>query len=115
MEPNTLTFVLLLILPFINWPVAFMLVRLAWIKPTIRALTERAVLAVVIAIVTTIYVFVAANTQGGFLLLSQGEALTLLRLTIIGFGLYPTWWLWSYYRGRFTASGDDDRDIDDAA
>lgn len=114
MEPNTLTFFGLLVLPFINWPVAFMLIRLARIKPHIRALTERAILAVVIAVVTTIYVFVAANTQGGFFVLSQGEALTLLRLTIIGFGLYPAWWLWTYYRGDF-GSGEGDDDLDDAA
>lgn len=107
---DTLIFLALLCLPFINWPVAISLVRLARIRPTIGALTERAALAVVIAIVTTIYVGIAANTQTGFPGIDFETSKVILRLLIIGIGLSPLWWLWGYYRGHFASNLQDDED-----
>ena len=29
---------------------------------------------------------------------------------MIGIGLSPLWWLWSYYMGRFKGDAQDDKD-----
>lgn len=98
---DALVFAALLALPFINWPVAIILIRLARIKPMIRVLTERAVLAAIIATVTTVYWFIAVNTQLGFPVITSTGSMFVIRLMIVLVGIYPAWWLWSYYSGRF--------------
>lgn len=123
MSTDAIIFGALLFLPFINWPVAIMLIRLARIRPTIRALTERAVLALVIAVATTTYVLVAVNTEIGFAMFDFEIGKVILRLLILAIGLFPLWWLWSYYKGRFHGGLDDEieesaklgRDRNDAA
>lgn len=117
---DSLLVVILLLLPFLNWLVAATLIRLSIISPSIKALSERAGLAVLIAMVTTIYAFVALNTVSGLTFFDAPTVRTVVRLLIIGIGLYPLWWAWSYYTGRFRdeeppGSGDGDSHVDDAA
>ena len=107
---DALVFAALLATPFINWPVAIILIRLARIRPTIRALTERAILAVIIAIVTTVYWFIAINTQLGFPVITPTGSMFIIRCTIVTIGLYPLWWLWSYSTGRFKGTKQDAAD-----
>ena len=91
----------LILLPFINWPVAIILLRLAWVRPRIKALTERAWYATIIAACTTIYVLIAVNTNLGNALFSLEAGRLTVRLMFLGIGLYPLWWLWSYLTGGF--------------
>lgn len=107
---DALVFAALLATPFINWPVAIILVRIARVRPTIRALTERAILAVIIAIVTTVYWFIAVNTQLGFPVITPTGSMFIIRCTIVVVGLYPMWWLWSYFSGGFRSDAQDDED-----
>lgn len=100
-------------LPFINWPVALFLVRLARRKPAIRALEERAGLAVLIASVTTAYAVASLNFNAG--VLDFDMARTLIRGAIVVLGLYPLVWFWAYWTDRFRdPSGEGDLDPDDA-
>lgn len=78
----------------INWTAAFILLRLAVRRPQIKALTERALLAVLIAIVTSL------TLMGESLPEATGFE-TLARIAMVAISLYPLWWLWSYYSGRF--------------
>jgi hypothetical protein len=83
------------ILVIVNWTVAITLLRLAYRRgPRIRALTERAWLAVLIAVVTTL-TFGAQELPGS-------AALGLAsRLMMVSVSLYPVWWLWAYHTNRF--------------
>lgn len=101
MDTGYLLLVALLMLPFFNWPVAIILIRLSRMSPSIKALSERAWLAALIALVTTVYVVVTWNTQFGYNWFTFDTGRTIVRLSILGIGLYPLWWLWAYYTGRF--------------
>ncbi len=77
----------------VNWTVAVTLLRLAYRPPRIRALTERAWLAVLIAVVTTLSMTA--------LLTASDPIRVASRALMVGISLYPVWWLWSYYANRF--------------
>lgn len=77
----------------INWTVAATLLRLAYRAPRIHALTERAWLALLIAIVTTLTMVSE--------LLPEAVAVVPSRVLMVAISLYPLWWLWSYWTGRF--------------
>jgi hypothetical protein len=83
------------ILVIVNWTVAVTLLRLAYRRgPRIRALTERAWLAVLIAIATTLAF--GAQEFPGSAALSVAS-----RFVMVGVSLYPIWWLWAYHTNRF--------------
>lgn len=100
MNDGLITCAFILLAAF-NWSVAALLTRLGRRNPRIRALTERAVLATLIAIVTTAYAGVVANTSAGYPLMDLETARNLVRVAVFALGLYPVWWVWSYYKGRF--------------
>ena len=91
----------LLLLPLINWPVAIILMRASARSPKILSLRERAGFALMIAISTTIYVGLTINVELGFPLFDTITGRTIVRLGVLTIGLYPMWWLWSYYTNRF--------------
>jgi hypothetical protein len=86
-------FPLLVILPFIDWTAAILLLLLARQEPHIDFLTERAAIAVVTAIMTTVYALVALNTQLDFAVLDRDVALVVVRSAVIFLGLMPIFWL----------------------
>lgn len=88
------------LLSIVNWTTAVLLARLARRRPHIRALTERAVLAAVIALLTTAYTVVVANSVS-HALMDFETARNAVRVAVFALGVYPMWWLWSYYRDRF--------------
>ena len=98
---SILVVVLFALLPVINWPVAAILMRASLRRPAIRSLSERAVLAFLIALVTTVYSVIVINSTDGYPVLDRDTAQTVIRLFFLCLGLYPLWWLWSYWSGRF--------------
>jgi uncharacterized membrane protein len=98
---DALVAVAFLILPFVNWPVAVLLLRLSLQRPKIRSLAERAFLAFLIAIVTTVYALIVLNTQLGYPVMTRDTSRDIVRLFIFIVGLYPLWWLWAYWTDRF--------------
>jgi hypothetical protein len=69
-------------------------------QPRVTALTERAVVAVVISVFLTMYAFFAYNTQLGFALLPAGDALWLLRVGVLGLSFIGPAWLLLWATGR---------------
>ena len=101
MPLDTILVGILLILPVLNWYVAASLIRLSIISPPIKALTERTLLAVLIAVVTTVYSLVVVNTITGLSFWDAATVRSVIRLLIIGIGIYPLWWAWTYSTGHF--------------
>jgi hypothetical protein len=91
----------LVILPFINWPVAFYLVRASRRDPRILSLRERAGYAILIATLTTVYVGVTINSELGYPVFDIYDGRAIVRFGVLIIGLYPLWWLWSYLTNRF--------------
>lgn len=60
--------------------------------PRVGALTERAVIAVLISAFLTLYALVAANTEGGFVLFPFEESVRFLRVGVLLLaGIGPVW------------------------
>lgn len=100
---NYLLIALLIMAPVIDWIVAIILVRAAWFGPSrerrIRALQERAVMAVGVAIATSAYLIDVFNTEAGDPLFADDLGRFLSRLIIATIGLLPIVWLVLYLRG----------------
>lgn len=91
----------LLLLPIFDWTVTGALVAMAVIaKPGIPFLTERAVAALVIAIVTTAYAGIALNTEQGYAWFGPDVARAAVRVLIVVLGAAPILWLVNFWRGR---------------
>ncbi|HEY6568594.1 MAG TPA: hypothetical protein VI341_13845 [Actinomycetota bacterium] len=69
-------------------------------NPRVNALTERAVIAVVISIFLTIYVFIAANTEAEFAMLPPEATIRLLRIAVLGLSFIGPAWLVLWATGR---------------
>ena len=79
---------------------AVVLVRAAIAKPRIGALSERALIAVVIAGFGLIYSTVAINTELGQTLFATDVARLGVRVTVIVLLGIPAWWTFLYLTGR---------------
>ena len=79
---------------------ALILVRATLIRPRIGALTERAAIAVVIALFGAVYSFVALNTELRSAILTTDEGRTLVRCMVVVLLAIPAWWTWLYLGGR---------------
>lgn len=79
---------------------AVVLVRAAVAKPRIGALTERAGVAVVIALFGVVYSIAAVNTELGSTLFDTDVARLGVRLTVIALLGIPAWWTVLYLTGR---------------
>ena len=83
----------------ISWAVALSLLTIWWTNRGIRALRERALLSVILAVGGSVYVVAAASVDAGG---SVELARTIARLVFITLMIVPgTYWLWLYWRGRF--------------
>lgn len=98
---DILVTMIFIVLPLVNWPVAITLLRLSLRRPRIRALSERAFLAFLIAVMTTGYSVVVVNSSTGYHVMDRDTGRNVVRLFVVLIGLYPIWWLWAYYTGRF--------------
>jgi hypothetical protein len=68
--------------------------------PRSGALTERAILAVVIAVFLTTYLLIAYNTDNGRILFDQDAARRLLRTIVLMVGVIPIIWTVLWLTGR---------------
>lgn len=93
-------FILVQVMLLLNWPVTIILARAARIRPRIRVLTTMAVLSCLISVCLTIYVWAVLNSVFGFPI-SREVGQAILRMGLIGLGIFPIWFLWLYLTGRF--------------
>ena len=91
----------IVLLPFINWPVAILLLLATRRYPSILSLREGTGMAFVLTIWVSIYLVVTVNAEMGYVWFDFNIARTIVRFGHLFIGLYPIWWLWSYYRNEF--------------
>ena len=79
-----------------------LLLRSWRLNPGIKALRERALMSVGIAVFLTCYVLVAFNAINGYTTLTLEQGQLAARLSVSGLGLAASvYWLWLYWKGRF--------------
>ncbi len=93
-------FVLLIVSVPADWIVFGVLLRETVRRPYIAALTLMTLSTGLIALGLTAYLFAVLNAQFGYLLPKETAQVT-LRLTFVGFALFPFLFLWLYRTGRF--------------
>ena len=91
---------LIVVLTVVSIASAAVLVRAACQRPRIGALTERALIAVVIALFGLVYSAVAINTELGSALFGTDVARIGVRATVIVLLGIPAWWTTLYLTGR---------------
>lgn len=90
----------------ISWVSAVSLVWAArHAKPRVGALTERAIIAVLISTFLTMYAFVAWNTNAGYPLFDFDAGLRLLRGLVLLLSLVSPLWLVLWLTGRLGDGG----------
>jgi hypothetical protein len=93
--------VLLVGAPLIDWIVAVILVRAALRARSVRALQERALLALGIAVTTTLFLVAVLNAETGFPLWNDAFGHVLVRVIVAMLGTLPIYWLWLYVTNKF--------------
>lgn len=84
----------------VDWLVAAVLTISAFIPPRVAALSERALAALIVAIVASVGWWILDNVRGGAPL--PGDVLQLLGAVLIVLLSAPAlWWLAQFLRGRF--------------
>jgi len=104
-----LTAILILLLvgaPVIDWIVAIILVQAARRSPSVRALRERALLAVGLAVTTSLFLVTVFNAELGRPLWSDETGRVLVRLLVAAIGLLPLYWLWLFVSKGFRDTPD---------
>ena len=79
---------------------AAILVRAAILRPHVGALTERAILAVVLAVFGVIYSTIALTTEFGWALFSQADGRAAVRMGVVALLSIPGFWTFLYLTGR---------------
>lgn len=87
-------------------PVAWILVRAAWKKPHIWALTLMAIVSVGIAILVLVYLLAVANTAAGYPIPKEAAQVG-FRLAALVMALFPPLFLFVYRTGRFRDGGNE--------
>lgn len=105
-EPEDLTW-LVFALTVTAWVSAAVLGRAALRPPHIGALTERAVIAVVIALLGTISCIIVLNTDLGRPWFPVAISSALFRLSVLGVLAVPLTWLILWYLGRLGPHGEE--------
>ena len=91
---------IIVVLTVVSIASAAVLVRAAYQRPRIGALTERATIAVVIAAFGLVYSAAAINTGLGSTLFTTDAARLGVRATVIVLLGIPAWWTLLYLTGR---------------
>jgi hypothetical protein len=87
---------LLSLAPFFDWAVALLLIRATIRYPHVKALRERALIAVAIAVGVTTYFLAAFNAAWGYPVVDLGGTQLIARLSVMAIGMMPLYWLWLY-------------------
>lgn len=93
----------LVLLALTSWFSTTLLLRAAWKRPRIGALTERAAIAVVLAIFGSVCVVLVLNTEAGGALIQLEAARFLFRVCLVILLLIPAYWLVLYLTNRLGA------------
>lgn len=101
MSLDTLLFLVLQLAVIGNGVVSLILIRAAWKRPHIWALTVMAISSTLVTLGLATYVWAVANAAVGFPV-SQEATRVILRTVLIGLSLFPYLFLWVYITGRFT-------------
>jgi hypothetical protein len=89
------------------WLSAIVLIRVARHRPRIGTLTERAIVAVCIALFGTAYSLLMLNTE--FLdIVALDQAIVFVRAFVVVLLTIPAWWSWMLLTGRLTRVGGKD-------
>jgi len=83
------------------WLSAFVLIRVARHRPHVGSLTERAIVATLIAIFGTAYSLVLLNTEV-LDWIDVGTAIVFVRIAVVLLLTIPAWWSWMLVTGRLT-------------
>jgi hypothetical protein len=86
---------------------AALLYRSARKRPRIGALTERANLAVTMALFSSIYALITLDIEIEPRLLAIEDVRVVVRLMFLALGLLPIWWLWRDRTGRLGVDEPD--------
>lgn len=100
MTPDGLLSVLVVVLVPFSWLSAVVLLRAARRKPRIGALTERAAIAIAIAIMVTAGGLLTINRTTEHTLFPVEIARVVFSLAVIVVGAVPLGWTWLWYSGR---------------
>jgi hypothetical protein len=92
--------VLLTLVAIAAWVATAVLVRAAFQRPRIGALTERAVVAFFQSAFGTVCVILVLNTDTNGSILAIEAARILFRVLLLGLLLTPVWWLYLYLSNR---------------
>lgn len=99
MIESILTGLVFVLVP-VTWLSTGLLVMFAWQKPRIGALTERAMIAIVISLLITASAILVLNTLSGQALFPAETARLIFRASLLGVGLVPAAWLVMYATNR---------------
>lgn len=91
---------LLFVLTALAWVSFLALAQAAWIRPRIGALTERAVIALIIALLGSVSSLIVANNDHGHPLFDAATASLLFRMSILAVLFVPAVWLALWIAGR---------------
>lgn len=87
------------LVPF-AWVSTAVLVYAARQRPRIGALTERSVIALIIAAFLTSIALIVLNTESGYVILSAELARSVFRVTVLLLGTVPFAWCLLWLTGR---------------
>lgn len=104
MTPRELVIWLLILIPFIDFPAAWILVRAARREPRVQLLYDRARSAVIGTIAASLVAILALLTINGVVLPRPWGAILLLAALILP-GLIAPWFLFDYLRGAYDREG----------
>lgn len=95
--PFLLAVLTLIIAVPLNWYVTFKLWRLSRAAPRLRVLRERAIVALAVAIVVTVFALIFINNDLTPPIVSFDETKFLTRGAMLAVGIIPAgYWLWLY-------------------
>jgi hypothetical protein len=83
-----------------SWLSSGLLVRHALVRPRIGALTDRAIIAVIISIFGTVSVLLTLNTDTGWAFFAVDVARATFRLSVLALLFVPVMWLALYLTDR---------------
>lgn len=99
MTDTVLAVLIWALVPF-AWVSTSVLVYAARQRPRIGALTERSVIALIIAAFLTSIALIVLNTQSGYAFLSPDLARSVFRVTVLLLGAVPFVWVVLWLTGR---------------
>ena len=108
---NLIAYLTLFVALPLNWLVTIMLWRVSRQSPEIRVLRERAVTALALAIIATVFALIFLNNDAAVPPLSPEATRLITRTTILVATIVPSfYWLWLYRRasGDLPVNGDGD-------